>query len=209
MVEEEREAPDSALFLDAFLALDARDMVACEVVRDRYCERCRQTKGQPEALRLAVCQHARCDLRDPNLLRQAQRWATLMRADLRIPEVAPEETIAHLNEAVRILGLVTPLLVPDEAGHLVISYAFLTLHGYLHFVLLFRTAGLAGYTLSGNVWSTSGSKTGKRVARTRAILHARRKELAGQLRLAGLTFSEIAKRLGRDPDTIEDWFNKG
>jgi len=209
MGEKEREAPGSALFLDAFLALDARDTVACEVVRDGYCARCRQTKGQPEALRLAGCQHSRCDLRDPVLLRQAQRWATLMRADLRVPEVATEETIAHLNEAVGLLGLVTPILVPDEAGHLVISYAFLTLHGYLHFVLLFRTAGLAGYTLSGNVWSTSGSKTGKRVARTRAILHARRKELARQLRLAGLTFSEIAKRLGRDPDTIEDWFNKG
>jgi len=209
MPEEGREAPGSALFLDAFLALDARDTFACEAVRDDYCARCKQTKGQPEDVRLAICQHARCGLRVPDLLAKMQQWATRVQSDLRIPEAAPEGTIDDLNGIVSTFGLVTPILAPDDAGRLVISYAFPTLHGYLHFVLLFRAAGLAGYALLGNVWSTSGRKTDKRVVTTRAILHARQMELARQWRLAGLTFPEIARRLRRDPDTIESWFNNG
>jgi len=207
--DEPEEMLSSQRFFPAFFALDAYAPGAAEALRAEYCETCQTTQGMPDELRTGVCRRQRCGMRETAIFTAVQRWSHETRRKLTPPEAADDAAFDALNYEITQAGCLTPIIGRDDDGRLIVTYASPSLRGYVHLVLLFETAGLAGYALLGNVWSRSGRKVGQHVAETRAVLRARRMELARAWRLSEVTFPEIARRLNLSVDTVEDWFNKG
>ncbi len=197
------QAPAVVPLLDAFLHVDARDPLACEMFRFAECTVCRT---QPDAEER--CQQWRCTLRHDVAFSDEQVEIARYRHALADPELASQELLDRFNGFIRAAGCAT-VGIMREGGWLVAGYASIHLRDRLHGALvqeIMRTAGVP--VIPGNWLQGNAAEFEQYVREMRRRAKARDRLRAIYLAGQGMSKKRIATLLARDRGTVTRWLER-
>jgi len=162
---------------------EVRSEAQAEALRAQYCVLCRTNDGDELASRLAACQAARCELREPSAYTAERLWNAEVVLGFIDGWPPLESAIVAANRHIAEVGAVTMELVSYGDGSVGWDMAASTLRGAIHKALLRFCALLGGHPIAPAL--TDADAEGLRDYR-------RRKNIARVQMMAAVGMSQLA-----------------
>ncbi len=195
-----------------YIADPDKDAQAAAKVRRQLCPLCRETAGQPESDRAALCLAHACGLCDPDVYRLERLVLLTLLYDVREPNRASPEAVEMFNRHLSAHRSVLAILGTMRPGLRGMGFERTTLRQVIHVAALLWVTWLAGDRLHLNINADTTEGLQRTVAELRAAARgehvARLKQEAIDLHARGHSINAIAALTERDRKDVRDWLRE-